>query len=74
MNYICLPNDPEAGNSLKSHDNYAYLYGGEYEIFPFNQPQGIRAGIGQHDVACAACLAKGKTSSIMIPGILYNKI
>ncbi|XP_052084160.1 uncharacterized protein LOC127721455 isoform X2 [Mytilus californianus] len=68
VNYICLPKDPDAAQPLKSNSNYAYLYGAEYEIFDYNQPQGIRSGIGQHDVACAACLAKSKRSTIMIPG------
>ncbi|XP_071139058.1 uncharacterized protein [Mytilus edulis] len=68
VNYICLPNHPDAAQPLKTHDLYAYLYGTEYEVFDFNQPQGIRSGIAEHDVACAACLAKEKISSIMIPG------
>ncbi|XP_071138266.1 uncharacterized protein [Mytilus edulis] len=68
VNYICLPNNPDATQPLKQHSHYAFLYGGEYEIFDFNQPQGIRSGIAQQDVACAACLVKGKMSSIMIPG------
>ncbi|VDI63501.1 Hypothetical predicted protein [Mytilus galloprovincialis] len=68
VNYICLPNNPDVAQPLKSHDHYAYLYGAEYEVYDYNTPQGIRSGIGQHDVACAACLAKEKISSIMIPG------
>ncbi|XP_076080835.1 uncharacterized protein LOC143051785 isoform X4 [Mytilus galloprovincialis] len=68
VNYICLPNHPDVAQPLKSHDEYGYLYGSEYEVFDFNKPQGIRSGIAEHDVACAACLAKGKISSIMIPG------
>lgn len=70
MNYICLTNNPEVAQPLKENSNYDYLYGGEYEIFGHNQPQGIRSGIGNHDVACAVCLAKGKVASIMIPGKL----
>lgn len=73
MNYICLPNNPDAAQPLKQHSHYAFLYGGEYEIFDFNQPQGIRSGIGQQDVTCAACLAKGKMSSIMIPGKMFKE-
>ncbi|CAC5369314.1 unnamed protein product [Mytilus coruscus] len=72
VNYICLPNNPHVAQPLKLHDNYAYLYGAEYQIFDFNQPQGIRSAIGDHDVACAACLAKGKISSIIIPGKILN--
>ncbi|XP_063438825.1 uncharacterized protein LOC134719796 [Mytilus trossulus] len=68
VNYICLPNNPDVAQPLKSHDAYANLYGAEYEVFDYNTPQGIRSGIGQHDVACAACLAKEKIASIMIPG------
>ncbi|VDI84115.1 Hypothetical predicted protein [Mytilus galloprovincialis] len=68
VNYICLPNDPDAEQPLKKNPYYAFLYGEEYEIFDHNQPKGLRSGIGQHDVACAACLTKSKTSSIMIPG------
>ncbi|XP_076080837.1 uncharacterized protein LOC143051785 isoform X5 [Mytilus galloprovincialis] len=68
VNYICLPNNPDVADPLKSHDHYGYLYEAEYEVFDFNQPQGIRFGIGQHEVACSACLTKGKLSSIMIPG------
>ncbi|CAC5364262.1 unnamed protein product [Mytilus coruscus] len=60
VNYICLPNNPDVAQPLKLHDHYAYLYGGEYEIFGHNQPKGIRSDILNHDVACAACLAKGK--------------
>ncbi|VDI84112.1 Hypothetical predicted protein [Mytilus galloprovincialis] len=68
VNYICLPNNPDVAHPLKSHDHYGYLYEAEFEVFDFNQPQGIRSGIGQHEVACSACLTKGKLSSILIPG------
>lgn len=72
MNHICLPNNPDVAQSLKLHDHYAYLYGAEYQIDDHNKPHGIRSGITHHDVACAVCLAKGKISSIMIPGKILN--
>ncbi|CAG2255374.1 unnamed protein product [Mytilus edulis] len=60
VNYICLPNEPDIAQPLKLYEYYSYLYGAEYELSDSNKPQGIRSGIGNHDVACAACLAKEK--------------
>ncbi|XP_076080181.1 uncharacterized protein LOC143050983 isoform X1 [Mytilus galloprovincialis] len=68
VNYLCLPLNPDVAQPLKKHSWYAFLCGAEYQIEEGNTPQGIRSGIFNHDVACAACLAKGKLSSIMIPG------
>ncbi|XP_063436745.1 uncharacterized protein LOC134718183 [Mytilus trossulus] len=68
VNYVCLPDNPDVALPLKKGGGYAILYGAEYEIFEPNKPEGIRSGISDHDVACAACLAKGKQISIMIPG------
>jgi hypothetical protein len=32
------------------------------------KPKGMRSGLGNQDVPCAVCNAKGKTSALMIPG------
>ncbi|XP_052084163.1 short-chain collagen C4-like isoform X2 [Mytilus californianus] len=68
VNYVCLPNDPDVAQPLKPHCDYDLIYGAEYQIGAYNQPQGMRSGIENRDAACAACLAKGKTASIIIPG------
>ncbi|XP_063436740.1 short-chain collagen C4-like [Mytilus trossulus] len=68
VNYLCLPLNPDGALPLKAHSWYAFLCGAEYQVNEGNTPQGIRSDIFNHDVACAACLAKGKLSSIMIPG------
>jgi hypothetical protein len=68
VNYICLPNNPDAVEPLKTSPYYASLYGGEYEVYAHNNPKGMRSGLGNQDVPCAVCNAKGKTSALMIPG------
>ena len=69
VNYICLPNNPDAVEPLKTgtYIYYALLYGGEYEVNDHNKPKGMISGLNNQDVPCAVCNAKGKTSTLMIP-------
>ncbi|CAG2236740.1 unnamed protein product [Mytilus edulis] len=60
VNYVCLPNDPDVAQPLKPHCDYDLIYGAEYQIGAYNQPQGMRSGIENRDAACAVCLAKGR--------------
>jgi hypothetical protein len=75
-NYLCLPNDPDNGKPLSYANDV--LYGVEYEspIVPTGFPN-----LRQKEASCAVCRRKGKSSTLMIPGIrysfkyiLYNKI
>jgi len=68
VNYICLPHNPDAAEQLKTGIYYAFLYGGEYEVYDHNKPKGMRSDLDDPDVPCAVCNAKGKTSALMIPG------
>lgn len=72
VNYVCLPNDPDVAQPLKPHCDYDLIYGAEYQIGAYNQPQGMRSGIENRDAACAVCLAKSKMASILIPGKIFN--
>ena len=75
-NYLFLPNDPDNGKPLSYANDV--LYGVEYEtsVFPTGFPN-----LRQKEASCAVCRRKGKSSTLMIPGIrysfkyiLYNKI
>lgn len=74
VNYVCLPNDPNIAQPLKPHCDYDLIYGAEYQIGAYNQPTGMRSGIENRDAACAACLAKGKMASMIIPGKILNTV
>ena len=71
-NYLCLPNDPDNGKPYSYANDV--LYGVEYETTRF-------PNLRQKEAPCAVCRRKGKSSTLMIPGIrysfkyiLYNKI
>ena len=75
-NYLCLPNDPDNGKPLSYANDV--LYGVEYETYV--SPTGF-PNVYQKEASCAVCRRKGKSSTLMIPGIrysfkyiLYNKI
>lgn len=68
MNFICLPNNPEDGKPLQFKPDYVTMYGKKFPVYHDNKLVGVRSRMGQRDVDCAVCLAKGTISSIMIPG------
>ena len=63
-NYLCLPNDPDNGKPLSYANDV--LYGVEYEspVVPTGFPN-----LRQKEASCAVCRRKGKSSTLMIPGI-----
>jgi hypothetical protein len=63
-NYLCLPNDPDNGKPFSFANDV--LYGVEYE--PYSLPAGF-PNLRQKEASCAVCRRKGKSSTLMIPGI-----
>ena len=68
VSMLCLPVDPEWHEHSDSSTSWSgYVYGAEYEPSTrLNQFFGD--DLGQHDVPCAVCNNKQRSSSIMIPG------
>ncbi|XP_071121374.1 short-chain collagen C4-like [Mytilus edulis] len=66
VNYLCLPNDPENGESQK--DDNAQLFGTEYEIGSSYKPSGMKGDMYNKEVPCAMCFQKRKSVHMMIPG------
>lgn len=58
---LCLPPDPQYLKSLKGYQNYARLYGAEY------QTAGPLDHAANRNMPCALCQAYARTSVIMIP-------
>lgn len=72
-NLICLTREPEWANYTNALEGHARIYGAEYEapkaIFSGeNAPVKTANGLQDHDVPCAVCRVKYRSSMIMIPG------
>ncbi|CAC5416594.1 unnamed protein product [Mytilus coruscus] len=63
---ICLPNDPQNGESQK--DDNDQLFGAEYEIGSSYKPSEMKGDMQHKEVPCAVCFQKKKTVLLMIPG------
>ena len=63
-NYLCLPNDPDNGKPFSFANDV--LYGVEYDTSAL--PAGF-PNLFQKEASCAVCRRKGKSSTLMIPGI-----
>lgn len=58
---LCLPPDPQYLKSIQGYQNYARLYGAEYQTAgPLNHAD-------NRNIPCALCQAYGRTNVIMIP-------
>ncbi|CAC5384863.1 unnamed protein product [Mytilus coruscus] len=68
VNNLCLPNDPENGESQK--DDNDQLFGAEYEIGSSYKPSGMKEDMQQKEVPCAVCHQRKKAVLLMIPGII----
>ncbi|CAG2213879.1 unnamed protein product [Mytilus edulis] len=66
VNYLCLPNDPENGESQK--DDNAQLFGSEYEIGSSYKPSGMKGDMQEKEVPCAVCFQRRRSVHLMIPG------
>ena len=68
-NYLCLPKHPQWGRHKDSWDNQAFVYGAEYQpatgSFPFSSKNA--EGLKDHNVPCAVCRSKRRSSLLMIP-------
>ncbi|XP_071950906.1 uncharacterized protein [Antedon mediterranea] len=65
-NPLCLPEIPEYDERMVANGSHrANVYGAEYETNFKQYPQW--RDVHQTDPACAVCLAKGRSASIMIP-------
>ncbi|CAG2222600.1 unnamed protein product [Mytilus edulis] len=60
VNYLCLPNDPENGESQK--DDNTQLFGLEYQIGSSYKPSGMKGDLSNKEVPCAKTCYKGWTS------------
>ena len=61
-NYQCLPNNPEYGRFSPGVQNYAPIYGVEYQTYSFNNQH-----ILNHNVPCAVCHVSTRAAVLMIP-------
>ncbi len=62
-NYLCMPEDPEYDSSLyyqAGTQNYASVYGTEYELGPSFEKH-------NHNVPCAVCFVQTRETVLMIP-------
>ena len=71
VNKLCLPHNPENGQSY-SYDNNL-LYGSEYEINSYSKPSGLSSSLSNKEVPCAVCRRRRVSSIIMIPGKVIFK-
>ncbi|XP_071098144.1 uncharacterized protein [Haliotis cracherodii] len=63
-NTLCLPENPEYGNYTPGFQADGSIYGTEYET---NKQSFSFKNLHDHDVPCAVCRSRTKTSVIMVP-------
>ncbi|XP_067653267.1 uncharacterized protein [Haliotis asinina] len=63
-NTLCLPENPEYGNYTLGYEDNGAIYGTEYET---NEHSVSFKRLHDHDVPCAVCKSRTKTSVIMVP-------
>ncbi|XP_046350439.2 uncharacterized protein LOC124131295 [Haliotis rufescens] len=64
-NILCLPDNPEYGNHTPGLQAGSLIYGTEYETGTYNTFSFKH--LHDHDVPCAVCRSRTKTSVIMVP-------
>ncbi|XP_071098147.1 uncharacterized protein [Haliotis cracherodii] len=63
-NILCLPENPEYGNYTPGFQADGAIYGTEYQT---NEHSTSFKNLNDHDVPCAVCRSRTKTSVIMVP-------
>ncbi|CAC5408718.1 unnamed protein product [Mytilus coruscus] len=66
VNYLCLPHDPENGESVKGGNDQ--LYGAEYQMDSSYKPPGMNSNLHQKEVTCTVCYQRKRSAVLMIPG------